>query len=424
MSKLAALGGSMVGTLHSPTWPVFDQSDVDAVANVVKSGIWAYRGPEEQKFERAWADYNSAKYGVACTSGTHALRMALEVLGIGPGDEVIVPSLTWQATAASVLDVNAIPVLVDVDPTTYTIDPKKVEAAITSRTKCVIPVHLYCRVADMDEILRIARQYHLYVIEDCSHSHGSKWRGQSIGTIGDVGAFSLQASKLLNTGDGGILLTNNKHSADLLQSLKICGRPSYEGGPTMQSGNFRMTEMQAALGLTQLQKLTAQNEHRRKNMERLESNLKGLDCIEILRKDDRTTYQAAYQYAFKYISEKANGIERDVFLHALRAELGQDGPNSLFCRPYIPLTDSPLYRPFSKKTHKLSDEYCRAIDPSRFHTPEADKAYYKECVNFIHYVLLGPESDMDTLSSAIIKVCSNLNELEKVAAASGLGKEI
>ena len=129
-------------------------------------------------------------------------------------------------------------------------------------------------------------------------------------------------------------------------------------------------------------------------MERLESNLKGLDCIEILRKDDRTTYQAAYQYAFKYISEKANGIERDVFLHALRAELGQDGPNSLFCRPYIPLTDSPLYRPFSKKTHKLSDEYCRAIDPSRFHTPEADKAYYKECVNFIHYVLLGPESDM------------------------------
>ncbi|MCE5188786.1 MAG: DegT/DnrJ/EryC1/StrS family aminotransferase [Eubacteriales bacterium] len=423
MKKLAALGGKITGTLNTPSWPIFDQRDIDYVGEAVKSGIWAFRGPIEKEFEEKWAVYSGAKYGIACTNGTHAIRMALEALGIGPGDEVIVPALTWQATAASVLDVNAIPILVDIDPTTYTIDPKMVEKAITPRTKCIIPVHLYCRLADMDAIMSIAKKYNLYVVEDCSHSHGSKWRGKGVGTIGDIGAFSLQASKLLNTGDGGILSTNCERYRDLLQSLKICGRPSYEGAPSIQSGNFRMTDLQAALGVTQLEKLPEQNDHRLKNMLRLEQALAGLDCIEILRKPEGITYQAAYNYSFKYISEKAHGIERDVFLRALRAELGQSDEKNMFYRTYIPLTDSPLYRPFSKHTHKISDEYCKAIDPARFHTPEANKAYYKEGVNFIHYVLLGPASDMDILSDAIIKVCTHLDELKEVSAAAGLGKE-
>ncbi len=421
--KLAALGGNITGKLNTPEWPIFDQSDIDGVADSVRSGIWAFRGPIEQKFEKAWADYCGAKHGIACTNGTHALRMALEALGVGAGDEVIVPALTWQATAASVLDVNAVPVLVDIDPTTYTIDPAKIIEAITPRTKCIIPVHLYCRMSDMDAIMKIASDYHLFVIEDCSHQHGSMWRGKAAGTIGNIGTFSLQASKLLNVGDGGILLTNDDYYNDILQSLKICGRPDRKGAPAMQSGNFRMTEMQAALGITQLDKFKAQNDLRFSNMNRLEKNLKGLAPIELLRHPDGVTFQAAYNYTFKFISEKANGIHRDVFMKALNAELGLSDEKSPITCTYVPLTNSTLYRPFSKQTHKLSDEYCKLIDPARFHAPEANKAHYTEGVTFIHYILLGQPGDMDILADAIIKVCTNLDELQQIAYISKAGKD-
>ncbi len=419
MSKLAILGGKPVGKIEAPTWPIFDETDVNGVADVVRSGKWDFRGPVEQEFEKKWAAFNHAKYGVACTSGTHAIRIALEVLGVGAGDEVIVPALTWQATAASVLDVNAVPILVDIDPTTYTIDPKKIEEAITPRTKCIIPVHLYCRVADMDAIRAIADKYKLYILEDCSHSHGSKWRGKNIGTLGDIGAFSLQGSKLLTTGDGGALLTNEQKYYDLLQSCKICGRPSYEGAPTIQSGNFRMTEMQASIGLTQLARLKAQNDARVKTMKRLEKDLKGIDCVETLRHPDGVTYQAAYIYAFKYLSEKAEGVDRDVFFDAVRAELSTDA----FNHTYIPLTDSPLYRPFSKQTHKISAEYCKAIDPSRFSAPEADKAYYKEGVTLFHTIFLGPEKNVDLIADAIAKVSENLDDLKGMVTSAQTGFE-
>ena len=416
--KLAALGGNITGKLNTPKWPIIDQSDIDGVAEVVKSGLWSFRGPAEKNFEKAWADYCGAKYGIACTNGTHALHMALEALGVGPGDEVIVPALTWQATAASVLDVNAVPILVDIDPATYTIDPAKIIEAVTPRTKCIIPVHLYCRVSDMDAIMKIASDYHLFVVEDCSHQHGSEWRGKAVGTIGNIGTFSLQASKILNVGDGGILLTNDDYYRDILQSLKICGRPDREGAPAMQSGNFRMTELQASLGLTQLARFKAQNDHRLSNMERFEKNIKDLEPIELLRHPDGVTFQAAYSYVFKFIGEKANGIHRDVFMKALIAELGQTEDKTSITCTYAPLTNSPLYRPFSKQTHKLSDGYCKLIDPARFNAPEADKAYYTEAVAFIHYVLLGDAKDMDILADAITKVCTNLDELKKVESNS------
>jgi L-glutamine:2-deoxy-scyllo-inosose/3-amino-2,3-dideoxy-scyllo-inosose aminotransferase len=150
MNKLAILGGTPVGSMQFPNWPIYDTTDINAVAEAVKSGVWGFKGERQTELERRFADYCNASHCISASNGTVTLRLALEALGVGPGDEVIVPGFTWQATAAVVLDVNACPILVDVDPDTYTIDPKAVEAAITERTKCIIPVHLYGRMADMD----------------------------------------------------------------------------------------------------------------------------------------------------------------------------------------------------------------------------------------------------------------------------------
>lgn len=156
MKKLAILGGTTVGKVATPEWPVYDQREIDAVTEVVKSRKWGIGGTKVREFEEKFAACCGTKYGVTAVNGTVTLRLALEALGVGPGDEVIVPGITFQATADAVLDVNAVPVLVDVDPRTYTIDPEAIEAAITPRTKCIIPVHLYGRVADMDAVMAIA----------------------------------------------------------------------------------------------------------------------------------------------------------------------------------------------------------------------------------------------------------------------------
>ena len=178
MSKLAINGGIPVGVVNVPKWPIFDQTEIDAVTEVVNSGTWGLGGTKVPEFEEKFAAFCGAKYGITAFNGTVTLRLALEALGVGPGDEVIVPGLTFQATAASVLDVNAIPIIVDIDPNTFTIDPKAIEAAISTRTKCIVPVHLYGRVADMDAIMAIAKKYNLFVLEDCAHQHGPEWNGK------------------------------------------------------------------------------------------------------------------------------------------------------------------------------------------------------------------------------------------------------
>jgi len=246
LKKLAVLGGETIGPVHYPKWPIYDQQEIDALAEVVKSGVWGLPGNKSKEFEEKFAAYCNTAHAVTAVNGTLTLRLAMEALGIGPGDEVIVPGLTFQATASAVLDVNAIPVLVDIDPNTYTIDPQGIEAALTSKTKCIIPVHLYGRISNMDAIMSIARKHGLWVLEDCAHQHGSVWDGKPVGSIGDVGSFSMQSSKVLNSGEGGVLTTNDDRIADLLRSLRNVGHPAKAGGPAMQSGNYRLSEFQAA----------------------------------------------------------------------------------------------------------------------------------------------------------------------------------
>ena len=409
MANLAVLGGTAVGKTLAPTWPIHGKLEEEGVLEVVRSGVWGTDGKKQVEFEKAFSEYCNAPYGVMMTNGTHTLRLALEALEIGPGDEVIVPAITWQATAATVLDVNAVPVLVDVDPETFTIDPKAVEAAITSRTRAIIPVHVFCRVCDMDALQAIAKKYNLHIIEDCAHQHGSEWKGQKVGTMGDIGSFSLQASKILTTGEGGICITKDKELYDRMYSLKFCGRETYPGSPTMQSGNYRSNEFAAALGLAQLTRLDEQNALRHENALYLEQELTKIPGITALRRDERITNQTYFHFYVRYNKEFWRNIPRLYLTRSIRTEL--DGSLNLRF-PYEPLNDSPLYRPFSKKTHKLSDEYCAAIDPARFHVPVAERIKTQEAFGFFHNHLLAEKSELDKIIEAFHKVYDNLDELE------------
>lgn len=225
MNKLALVGGTPVRTKPFPAWPQFDEREVEAVASVVRSGQWGrLAGTEVAQLEKEFAAAHDAKYALGVTNGTTALEVALLALGIGPGDEVIVPAYTFVASATCVLTVNAIPVFADIDLDTFNIDLDSVRAKITPRTKAIIPVHFAGLPVNMDELLALAREHNLHVVEDTAHGHGAKWRGKGVGSHGEFGAFSFQASKNMNSGEGGIVITNDHELYERANSLHSFGR--------------------------------------------------------------------------------------------------------------------------------------------------------------------------------------------------------
>ncbi len=261
-SQLAILGGLPVvkQPLSAPPWPPVSEQTAARLREIYLSRQWSFNSPTEQAFERAFADYHGAKHGIFMTNGTVTLQCALGALGVGPGDEVIVPALTWMATAMAVHYVGATPVFVDVEPDTLCLDPVKVRQALTAKTKAIIPVHLYGAMADLDALLALAKARGVAVIEDCAHMQGGKWRGRGVGSWGEIGSFSFQQSKTLASGEGGICLTNDDTLAERLYRQKHIGygRGMKQGqadtGP--ESGltcfNYRCTAFQAGILLDQL----------------------------------------------------------------------------------------------------------------------------------------------------------------------------
>ncbi len=266
MSQLAILGGTPVRAEPYPAWPVFDERDIEAVTAVIQSGFWGgfpYPGPQTTAFANQFVQMQGGGYPVLMVNGTVTLEVALRAAGIGWGDEVIVPAYTFQATAAAPLAAGAIPVLVDVDPDTYCISPQAVERAITPRTRAIVPVHLGAQMADMDAICSLAARYDLVVVEDSAHAHGAKWRGRGAGTLGHFGSFSLQASKILTTGEGGVLLCRTPELAETAASIINCGRPADPEGRHYTMGvNYRLPEIQAALGRVALERFPEQARQR------------------------------------------------------------------------------------------------------------------------------------------------------------------
>ncbi|MFL7811722.1 MAG: DegT/DnrJ/EryC1/StrS family aminotransferase, partial [Anaerolineae bacterium] len=207
MKELAIEGGTPLRTVPYPSWPVWDEREERQLLEVLRSGRWGILdGGKVSQFERAFAAFQGAERALCVTSGTAALEVALRALGIGPGDEVITSPYTFVATPSAAFLVGARPIFADIDPATYLIDPAQVEAAITDRTRAIVPVHVGGCPCDMDAIMEIARRHRLYVLEDACQAWGASWRGQPVGAIGDLGCFSFQASKNINAGEGGALV--------------------------------------------------------------------------------------------------------------------------------------------------------------------------------------------------------------------------
>lgn len=423
MSQLALRGGTPVRDIKStpwPKWPVWDRQDERALLDVLHSGVWSYNGPAERQFNEAFARFTGTKYALSLANGTVTLQSALEACGVGYGDEVIVPGLTWQATAAAALDINAVPILVDVTEDTWCIDPARVERAITSRTKAIIPVHLYGCFADMDAIMSIAGKHGLKVIEDCAHKHGGEWNGRKAGSIGDIGSFSFQLSKLMTAGEGGALTTSDPELWERLDALRNCGRrPERETtadkgagiygdeGNFIQSGNYRITDFQAALLSVALQRLPEQNRVREDNAEYLNSQLSQLPGVQPMRRDARETAEAYYNFSFRYHQEQFKGLPVARFREALAAELGCAVDAS-----YKPLNACSLYTPHTKPwRHQLTEEHWKRIDPTRFKLPACERIHQEESVCFHHKVLMGTKADMDQMAEAIRKIYDSADEL-------------
>ena len=417
---LAVRGGSPVRDSVKnpwPAWPVYGERETELLREVVESRVWSYNGPKEGEFVGRWKRLTGSPHAFLVANGTVSIQLALEALDIGYGDEVIVPGLTWQATAAAVLDVNAVPVLVDVKPDTWCIDPERVAEAVTDRTKAIIPVHLYGSMADMDAILDIAASKGLSVIEDAAHQHGGRWRDRALGTLGDIGSYSLQLSKVLTSGEGGILVARDSGVAARLDALRNCGRrPSNmvvdkaagqygTEGDFIQSGNFRITEFQAAILLAQLDRFEEQSRLRSLRAKRLDGLLAGMEGVDSMPADPRETVKAYFKYAFRY-DPRATGIPAAAFRSALSAELGLKVESC-----YEPLNDCGLYRPFTKRRHDLGPAYRAAIDPARFKLPVCGAVYADHAVTLPQTVLLGTEVDLEQIAEAVRKVLENRDSL-------------
>ena len=292
MSKLAIKGGKPLIEKSFPSWPQASEREANQLKKVLDSGRWGLLGSEVMEFTKRYAAYSDAKYAVATSNGTVSLELILRSLNIGRGDEVIIPSYTFVATASAVTFVGAAPIFADIDENTYTIDPKSMEEQITPNTKAIIAVHVGGRPCDMDEILKIAKKHGLYIIEDAAQAHGSEWKGTRVGSIGDAGAFSFQASKNLSCGEGGVVTTNNEDLYHTIWSIHHCGREngndSAYNHPILGT-DARMAEWQAAILNVQMDRLDADTEKRMANAKYLTDKLQGLDFIETLYEDPRIT---------------------------------------------------------------------------------------------------------------------------------------
>ena len=412
MSTLAVLGGDAVRTRPWPTWPDPREEDIAAVSEALRSGHWwSYDGENTRLFEREFASYHDARHGIAVNSGTTALLVALEALEIGPGDEVIVPAYTFQATATSVLLANAIPVFADVQPHTMNIDPESVAASITRRTRAVIPVHIAGLPADMARLAEIAEPRGIAILEDAAQAHGAVWQGRKVGSIGHAGAFSFQASKNLPSGEGGIVLTSDDSVAARAAALCDCGR--VEGRPFYEHHllgyNFRITEMQSALLRSRLKHLERETDLRWRNGQGLTSLLKSLPGIAPLDPEPGPGDRRAYHlYAVRLRGDELGGISRQRYMEALAAE-------------GVPCSTGygqPLYRNpiFLEKNFRgrgcpaSCGHYSGTVDYREVSCPMTEMLC-EQVIWLFHNLLLGTEQDIDDIYRAFEKVTSQHRQL-------------
>ncbi len=411
--KPALLGGKPIRGQAFPSWPVIREHDEASWMEVLRAKHWYRRGGHHvADFENTWARTLGARHCLATNGGTTALYAALHALEIGPKDEVLVPPYTFIATVNVVLLQHALPVFVDSDPETFQIDAAKIEAAITPRTRCILPVHLGGSSADMDGILGLARKHDLSVLEDACQSHLAEWRGRKVGTLGDLGCFSFQASKNLNCGEGGAVVTDDARLMARAEAFHNNGSMLRESSisPAHKSHgcNLRMTEFQGALLLTQMERLETQSRTRQRNAAYLTAMLADVPGVAPARMYSGCTRNAYHLYMFRYDPAGFAGLSRATFLKALQAEgipcSGGYGPlnrdpflrNTLESRAFKSIYSGPDIASWHERNHcPANDELCM------------------QAVWLGQSVLLGPKQDMEHIAEAITKIQKHAVMLKK-----------
>lgn len=411
--KLAMLGGAPVRTGSWPSWPRFDQVEEQALLGVLRSGKWGRgNGKAVDQFEAAYAKLTGAQHVVATANGTSALIGTLGALGIGPGDEVIVPPYTFIATVNAVLLHHALPVFVDSDLESFQMDPAKIEAKITTRTKAIMPVHMAGGAANLDEILAIGKRRNVMVIEDACQAHLGEWRGRKVGTHGTAGCFSFQASKNLNAGEGGAVCTNDAALAE-----RIFAYHSNSRGRTVDGGDFsyrqtganlRLTEFQAALLTAQMSRLEEQSRVRESNAAYLTSMLREIPGVKPVKNYAGCTRSAWHLYMFRLEKEAFAGVGKDAILKALRAE-GIPASGG-----YKPLNKEPfLETAFATPGWRaIYGEKAMREWAGRNECPVNDQLC-SQGVWLTQTMLLGTRQDMEQVAAALRKVQAQAGELRK-----------
>ncbi len=416
MPDLAILGGPKTRTEAYPDWPVWDERDIQAVTAVIKSGRWGgypFPGPYTAELALRFSEMQGGGYAVPMINGTVSMEVALRAAGIGWGDEVIVPAYTFQATAAAPMAAGAIPVIVDIDPDSYCIDPRAVKKAITKKTKAILPVHLGHQMADMDAILAVAEANHLWVIEDCAHAHGSKWRGRGAGTLGDFGSFSLQSSKILTSGEGGILLCKTAEMASRAASIIDCGRPHAPGagpeteGEALMGANYRISELHAALALVGLERFPEQVKLREGMAAYMDEALSEIEGVRVLRRDERHTTRSFYRYIFS-IDPESFGVEHDLLVAALDAE-GVDCWTG-----YEAMHHYDLFQPLKSRL-AVPSAFPEYFQFDRMQLPQAERACEHEAVWLDEKIFRAGRGGVEDAVSAIRKIQANTPALRQAA---------
>ncbi|MCA9232299.1 MAG: DegT/DnrJ/EryC1/StrS family aminotransferase [Planctomycetales bacterium] len=407
MTELAINGGTPSKTKPFPAWPQYDQREQQALIDVLESRKWwRTEGTCVTKFEQEFAAFHGAKHGIAITNGTHALEVALAALGVVPGDEVIVPDSTFVATASSVLFAGAMPVMVDICRDTECIDPDLVEAAITPRTKGIIPVHLGGHPADLDRLTEIASRHGLFLLEDCAHAHGSEWNGKKVGTHSVAGTFSFQSSKLMTAGEGGIIITNDDEVERNLRSVHDCGRLPGEWfySHFAYGSNYRLSEWQGAVLQAQLERLDQQTRLRDANGAMLDRLLAEIPGITPQARDPRCTLNGHYAYIFHFDNSEFAGISTERFTAAMNAE----GIRSQ--APYPEVHKLDMFQNGAYKSRLSGSQAEEEHAFLRADYPNSRRAATEDYW-IPQYCLLGDEQDMEEIVAAIKKIQANAASL-------------
>ncbi len=423
LARLAANGGPKAVTRPLPAWPEWGDEERRAVLGVLESGKWwmyAYAEGElgsdgqaparsqVELFEEEFTAAHRLKHGIAVSSGTIALEICLRALGLEPGDEVITTPYTFFATSSAILTANALPVYADIDPETYNLDPARIEAAITDRTRAILPVHFAGELCDMEAIGALARRHGLMIIEDAAQAQGVSLEGDRFaGSFGEAGIFSFQASKCLNSGEGGAILTDSDLFAEAAWSLRHCGRSRdglwYEHFRLGTNG--RMTELAAALLRAQLGRLEEQNARRMRNVDYLFREIRAIDGLTPIRLHPRATRRNHYLVMLRFDPGRWGGLTRDGFVAELEAEGVPCSAGYTFLN-----FENPVFRNMDlaspKSPHMIGRS--RPIDYRAFAEtcPAAIRACRSEAVWLMQNIFLGDTGSVDMVLEAIRKIAA------------------